>query len=95
MDIPVDLSMQRAETRHRAGYEDFLAGRGLGGRHVPAEVIASRADPDWGSQNRRNFEQVKHKFDAWSLYDNSVDGRRAVLVATNEADFRERSIEAE
>jgi hypothetical protein len=47
---------------------------------VPGEVIAAQADLDWGSRNRRTFEQIKSRLDAWSQYDNSVDGRRPALV---------------
>ena len=45
---------------------------------MPAEVIAAQADPDWGSRNRRTFEQIKPHLDAWLQYDNSVDGSHAL-----------------
>jgi len=47
---------------------------------VPESTILKNADAEWGSGNRRNFEQLKSAFDAWSRYDNSVDGRDPVLV---------------
>ena len=80
VDIPVDVSIARSQARHREGHDDFRAGRGLGGRFVPPEVIKSQADSAWGSQNRKTFESVKQKFDHWTRYDNSSDGHRAVLV---------------
>ena len=80
VDIPVDVSIARSQARHREGHDDFRAGRGLGGRFVPPEVIKSQADSVWGSQNRKTFESVKRKFDYWTRYDNSSDGRRARLV---------------
>lgn len=80
VDIPVDVGIHRSDARHRDGCDRYRAGHGPGGRFVPAEVISSQADPDWGSRNRRTFEQVKPQFDAWSLCDNSVDGRPPVLV---------------
>jgi predicted kinase len=81
VDIPVETSVSRAEARHRDGHESFRAGQGLGGRLVPAEVIRAQADPEWGSVNRKAFEILKPMFDKWSLYDNSVDGRKPALVS--------------
>lgn len=51
-----------------------------GGRYVPEAVIRSNEDPEWGSANRKTFDCVKDKFDGWSIYDDSVDGRAPVLV---------------
>ena len=80
VDIPVEVSVRRAEARHRAGHEDYRAGIGLGGRYVPPEVIRAQSDQEWGSQNRKTFEAVRHRFDQWSRYDNSVDGRPPALA---------------
>lgn len=80
VDIPLDVAIRRSDARHREGHDSYLSGRGLGGRFVPEEVPGSQADPDWGSRNRRTFEQVKPKLDAWLLCDNSVDGRGPVVV---------------
>jgi predicted kinase len=80
VDIPVDVGIRRSDARHREGHDSYRAGQGLGGRFVPAEVIRSQADPEWGSRNRRTFEQVKPRLDAWKLCDNSVDGRAPVLA---------------
>ena len=87
VDIPIETSVTRADGRHRLGQDDYRAGVGLGGRFVPAEVIRGQADAEWGSVNRRTFETVKHRFDGWSLYDNSAEGGAPVLA---NADERER-----
>jgi predicted kinase len=83
VDIPVEESVRRADGRHRAGNEDYRQGIGLGGRFVRPEVIESQADPDWRSVNRRTFEEVKGRFSAWDMYDNSVYGREPILVASS------------
>lgn len=80
VDITVEVSLKRADNRHREGHDLYRAGEGLGGRIVGEEMIVSQGDEDWGSKNRANFEQVKPLFDSWALYDNSVDGRPAVLI---------------
>jgi hypothetical protein len=80
VDIPVEVSIERTRDRHREGHEEFRAGRGLGGRFVPPEVIRAQADTEWGSQNRKTFETIKHQFDNWTRYDNSVYGRKALTV---------------
>jgi predicted ABC-type ATPase len=86
VDIPVETSVRRAESRHRSDHEEYRAGIGLGGRYVPPEVIRAQADDDWGSKNRKTFETVRHRFDHWSRYDNSLDGRPPVLAETSEPD---------
>jgi predicted ABC-type ATPase len=78
VDIPVEISLQRTESRHREDHDKYLAGHGLGGRYVPPEVIESQKDPEWGSKNMRTFDVIKPRFSDWSIYDNS--GRRPVLV---------------
>jgi predicted ABC-type ATPase len=81
VDIPIAVSLGRADARHRQGHDDYRAGIGLGGRFVFREMILAHADKDWGSVNRANFERVKDLCDAWSRYDNSADGSPARLVA--------------
>jgi dephospho-CoA kinase len=91
--IPVGVSLQRADARHREGEEKYRSGVGLGGRYVPPEAITSQADDEWGSKNRRAFEELKPRFDRWTQYDNSVDGRKPVRVeAGSPDDSPERSI---
>jgi hypothetical protein len=78
--ISIAEAVRRADARHRQGHEDYRAGTGFGGRYVPPEVIEAQADPGWGSQNRRTFEQIKPRFADWAVYDNSVTGRDPKLV---------------
>jgi predicted kinase len=80
VDIPVEMSLRRADGRHREGHDQYRAGSGLGGRFVPKEMIQAQADDDWGSKNRMHFETVKDRFSSWALYDNSVDGRPPALM---------------
>lgn len=80
VDIPVEVGIRRSDARHREGHDDYRAGHGQGGRFVPAEVIAAQENPDWGSRNRATFEQIKAHLDAWLRCDNSVDGRRPLLL---------------
>jgi hypothetical protein len=80
VDIPVDVSISRADARHRQDQEKYTAGDGLGGRYVPPEVTVAQADSEWGSKNRRTFEDLKPCFDRWTHFDNSIDGLDAVMV---------------
>jgi predicted ABC-type ATPase len=84
VDIPPEVSEERAAARHRRATDDYRAGKGFGGRLVPPEIIRGHADHEWGSLNRRNFEAVKHLFDRWAVYDNSVDGRKPVLMDSSD-----------
>jgi predicted kinase len=84
VDISPAVSEERAAARHRRATDDYRAGKGFGGRLVPPEIIQGHADQEWGSLNRRNFEAVKHLFDKWAVYDNSVDGRKPVLVDSSD-----------
>ena len=80
VDIPIEVSARRADSRHREGHDEHRAGHGLGGRFIPRDTILGYSDPDWGSQNRRNFEELKSRFDTWDRFDNSVDGRAPLLI---------------
>jgi predicted kinase len=86
VDIPVQLSERRADTRYREAHNEYLLGQGLGGRYVSPEMITGQADKEFGSVNRKVFEQVKAEFNRWRIYDNSVDGRAAVLVSESSGD---------
>jgi predicted kinase len=86
VDIPVELSAQRADARHRSGEDEYRAGVGLGGRYIPPDVIFAQSDATWGSQNRRTFEELKPQFNQWVIYDNSIEDRRAVLVEAGSRD---------
>ena len=89
VDIPVHVSLTRAEARHRHDEDLYRAGQGLGGRYVPEEFITSQADEDWGSKNRRTFEELKPRFDGWTMFDNAVDDRDPIRVATGSSDHPE------
>lgn len=71
IDIPVETSVTRASGRHREGHDNYRAGDGLGGRFIPAEMIRAQGDAEWGSRNRKTFEEVKQHFDSWHRFDNS------------------------
>jgi predicted kinase len=90
VDVPIRVSLLRADARHRAGHDAYRAGSGVGGRFVPGELILAQADPLWGSVNRATFELVKHRFTAWARYDNSVDGRDPRLVADSASRLERR-----
>ena len=89
VDVSIDVSMQRVESRHREGLERFRNGDGLGGRFVADQLILAQADPDWGSRNRRSFEMLKSEFTAWSIFENSVDGRKPSIAETGRSDLAE------
>ena len=80
VDIPVEVSISRADARHRQDQEKYWTGDGLGGRYVPPEVTLAQSDTQWGSKNRRTFEDLKPCFDQWTRFDNSIDGLNAVMV---------------
>jgi predicted ABC-type ATPase len=84
VDIPIETSVERSNARHRRGYENYLAGQGLGGRFVPNEVIRAQDSPDHGSKNRAVFDSIKTKLDGWVIYDNSIDGGPAVVVEASQ-----------
>ncbi len=89
VDIPIEMSVTRAEARHRRGHDKYLVDEGLGGRYVPPEIILSQSDNQFSSANRREFEKAKPLLDSWVVYDNSVDGTPAVIVERSQADSRE------
>jgi predicted kinase len=90
VDIPIDVSVRRADVRHRQEHDEYRAGRGLGGRHIPESTIMKNADDSWGSGNRKNFEELKSRFDGWSRYDNSAHGEAPVLVESLAVHFTDR-----
>jgi hypothetical protein len=94
VDIPVEVSVRRANARHREGHDDYLAGRGFGGRYISPDLIRAQADPDYGSVNRATFENVKLALNRWCCFDNSVDGRAAVLIDESDRPEREGVEEA-
>lgn len=64
IDVPVELSMQRAARRHKKP-----------GRYIPYDLIEGNArDDEYGSQNRFQFEYVKDQAGRWVHVDNANDG---------------------
>jgi hypothetical protein len=94
VDIPVEVSIRRADARHREGHDDYLAGRGFGGRYISPGLIQAHADADYGSVNRATFENVKPALNRWRCFDNSVDGRAAVQTGEGHRHDLERIEEA-
>jgi hypothetical protein len=80
VDISIETSIRRIESRHREGHDEWRAGTGLGGRYVPPEVVENQADSQWGSKNRKVYEKMKEGLASWSTYDNSVDHRPAEVI---------------
>ncbi|MFE0020249.1 zeta toxin family protein [Amycolatopsis sp. NPDC059021] len=71
LDLPIEVSVQRIDQRHRSGYERYRNGERCEGRHVPASLVRRQADPVWSSRNRASFEATKHEYDHWYLYDST------------------------
>jgi Zeta toxin len=44
-ELTVEESIRRADAAHRRGYDEYLAGRGFGGRYIPPEAIRALALP--------------------------------------------------
>lgn len=86
VDIPIDVSVRRADARHREGEDDYRLGNELGGRYVPPEIITAQGNERWGCQNRKTFEEVKDQFDHWTRFDNGVDGRDPIRVDVSSLD---------
>jgi len=80
VQIPIETSLKRTESRYWEDQEKWLAGEGLGGRLIPPEVILRQADEEWGSGNRKTFEAIKGIADNWEIRDNSIDDQPATLV---------------
>jgi predicted ABC-type ATPase len=90
VDIPAAKSVERAQSRHYAGMEEYRNGRGYGGRHLSPDLILGQQAADGQTINRKVFEALKPKFDRWLVFDNSVDGRDPVLIESSD-DPKERS----
>jgi predicted kinase len=82
VDVPVEVSMARVQSRYREGMRQWARGQGHGGRPIPADLIESqRGDNSAGwTRNRAVFEHLAALgvFSGWDLYDNSGDEPRLV-----------------
>jgi predicted ABC-type ATPase len=90
--VPVEVSLGRAKARHRKEHDAYRAGDGLGGRYIPPGLILANANPEYGSVNRLTFEQIKQDLHSWRVFDNSVDGRDAILAEAADNQGRERTL---
>lgn len=78
VEVPIETSLERVANRHRKDDDRYrTSGDGLGGHFIPDQLIRAQADEQWGSTNRRSFEQLKDRFDGWYFFDNS--GERPML----------------
>lgn len=77
VDVPIEVSQRRTASRYRQDMREWAAGRGHGGRPIPAQFIeASRGEPGGPTKNRLVFEQLvaQGAFDlGWEIYDNGGD----------------------
>lgn len=44
-DLTIEESVRRTDAAHRRGHDEYLAGRGFGGRYIPPEAIRALALP--------------------------------------------------
>jgi hypothetical protein len=66
VDTTIDTAVKRAEKRHRIEKDGRLA------RYTSEKVIRSQTDSQFGSKNRKVFEEIKSKAnDGWYLFDNN------------------------
>lgn len=87
VEVPIEVSVSRALSRHKNGLERARNGEGLGGRYVPVNIIRSHAtDGPANSKNREAFDEVRNRFGEWAIYDNSVNGRDSVLLLDSNGD---------
>ena len=70
VDIPPDISVQRAVRRWWLGIEDFRNGKNvIGGRYVPPRVIRKAASQMASSKNREVFNVMRDGFTTWEVWD--------------------------
>jgi predicted kinase len=86
VQIPIETSLRRTESRYWADQDKWFSGEGFGGRLIPPEVILRQADEEWGSGNRKTFEALKGIVNNWEIKDNSIDGCSATLVDRSKAE---------
>jgi predicted kinase len=84
VDITPETSGTRAEARHLRGFNNFLMGKGHGGRLLPKHLTEKQkiADPDYNSKNAKTFIdfQAAGLFDSSEAYDNDVEGRDPIRL---------------
>jgi predicted ABC-type ATPase len=83
VDVSVDASKAAAMERYQRGYDDWMAGKGQGGRYVPPALIEQGRDgPDAYSKNRIAFDTLvkEGQFDHYVIVNNEGRGRRVESV---------------
>lgn len=78
VDIPPDVSLERAAGRYRWGMRQWREGRGPGGRTIPPRFINGQRAGAGRSVNRQVFDELSREgaFDMAEVYDNSGDAPR-------------------
>jgi predicted ABC-type ATPase len=84
VDITPDTSGVRADKRHLDGHNDYLVGKGNGGRLLPKHLteLQRTDDPNFNSKNAEGFIEMDEAgcFDSWEAYDNDVHGRDPIKL---------------
>lgn len=73
VDTTVDNSIAQATKRWTRGMDDFVGGKGDGGRFLPSGATNDNRPTDgsgFNSKNRETFEAVKDKFDGYVVMEN-------------------------
>lgn len=78
VDIPVDMSLERAAARYRYGMREWAQGRGPGGRTIPPALIHRQRGSGGQTVNRRVYDELAAEgvFDQTETYDNTGDAPR-------------------
>lgn len=84
VDIPTDVSVDRAMARYRRGVDQWRSGEGLGGRYVPPAIIRAQQTSGGRTINRGVFDSMRGDFSRWSMYDNSRTGQPPRRMAASE-----------
>lgn len=85
VDIPAEVSVERAEFRHRTGVDELITeNKGYGGRLLPLEVAKAQAEAN-PLQVFTTLREEGH-FSSWSAWDNSVFGRSPVKMGGSVAE---------
>jgi hypothetical protein len=71
VDIPVEVSVDRALSRYRRGLDKYGQGEGEGGRFVPPSIIRAQETSSGRTVNRDVFDSLRNEFGTWSMYDNA------------------------
>lgn len=78
VDIPIDVSLERASARYRWGMRQWRERGGPGGRPVPSRFITGQRSSGGQTMNRQVFDELAREgmFDEAEVYDNTGDAPR-------------------